>query len=206
MGRKIFISLFVFLGISFSIEHPERLLDKCLLKKIPEACRKIAEAYFIVESTAEHLGRNPLESHYHTPIMFFITLSCKYGYTIACMEAIGYQSSLIDGFIRGALFVERIKGKGNLRKDPMIISDAVNEFEKAKYIQSIACDFRKVQSVSFVLKREYEKACKDISRSLQRLKDFMIQKLGFDEKYFIEFKTPKKFPLPEHMKHLSNYE
>ncbi len=204
MGRRIFISLFVFLGISFSIEHPERLLDKCLLKKIPEACRKIAEAYFIVDGTAKHLGFNRLDSQ-DTPFMFFIALSCKYGHTIACMEAVGYQSGRINGFIRGALFVEE-KDRVNLRKDPITFSWAVNEFEKAKYIQSIACDFRKVQSVSFVLKREYERACKDIFHSLQRLKDFMIQKLGFDEKYFIKFKTPKKFPLPEHMKHLSNYE
>jgi len=182
------------------ILRTDKLLDECLLEKSFRACSKLAEAHFIVIATAHRLGYEVEDAW--DAYKFFIMLSCKYGDEFSCVEAGSYYIGYVDGFIYG---LEKA-GKAALSKDARISTKAIDIFKEAKYIHVLACGVSKLYSASFTIREEYRKACKGLYSSLQKLKNFMIQKLGFTEEEIRKIKIPDKFPLPDHMKHLSNYE
>ncbi len=195
--------MFLFCGISLAIDiDPNVLLDNCLLKKQPKACKEIARAYFIVDTTGRHVGYNvSLEDAF----IFFITLSCKYGDDEACISAVVYSYGRVGGFIKVVLFLEE-KKKINPAKDERTLSMATYYFKSGRYIYSTACSSERARFVSSTFKEAYARACSGLYESLKELENFMEEKLGFTKEEIIKLKFVDKFPLPKHMKHLSIYE
>ncbi len=201
--KGVFILLTIVFCFSFSLDNPSVLIEKCLSQKKFKACKKIAEAYFIVGLTAEDLGYDYLDfGDFVNTYRFFMSLSCEYGNIRGCMEIMSFQISYVKHTLNYILDRESELIK---EKNQWAFTLIIEEYKRTKYIHSIACSDKKTISVISMLSKSYKESCNELHSYIQQLKGFMIRHIGLEEEYINKINTPKKFPLPNNMKHLLEY-